>query len=149
MSCRAHCSGGTRLCLSTTCSSFKVEAVTASSRSRAFRSICTLWRRHTASWSWRYGEPTLTDLRESGQIEQDADAVLALYINEDESAPPGERVLQVLKNKEGTLGKFYLNFDGSTQGFAEYMDGERAVIVQTGRMEKKHENQKSNQAAAI
>lgn len=97
----------------------------------------------------RDGEPTLTDLRESGQIEQDADAVLALYINEDESAPPGERVLQVLKNKEGTLGKFYLDFDGSTQTFAEYMDGERAVIVQTGRMEKKHENQKSNPKAAI
>lgn len=97
----------------------------------------------------RDGEPTLTDLRESGQIEQDVDAVLALYINEDDSAPPGERVLQVLKNKEGTLGKFYLNFDGGTQGFAEYMDGERAVIVQTGRMEKKHENQKSNPKAAI
>ena len=35
--------------------------------------------------------PTLTDLRESGQIEQDADAVLALYINEEENAPPNER----------------------------------------------------------
>ena len=55
----------------------------------------------------------------------------------------------MLKNKEGTLGKFYLNFDGGTQSFAEYMDGERAVIVQTGRMEKKHENQKSNPKAAV
>lgn len=55
----------------------------------------------------------------------------------------------MLKNKEGTLGKFYLDFDGSTQTFAEYMDGERAVIVQTGRMEKKHEAKKSNPAPAV
>ena len=97
----------------------------------------------------RDGEPSLTDLRESGQIEQDADAVLALYKNEADSAPANERVLQVLKNKEGRLGKVYLDFDGSLQQFAEYMDGQREVIVQTKKMEKKNEAKKSNPKAAV
>ena len=97
----------------------------------------------------RDGEPSLTDLRESGQIEQDADAVLALYKNEADSAPADERVLQVLKNKEGRLGKVYLDFDGSVQQFAEYMDGQREVIVQTKKMEKKNEAKKSNPKAAV
>ena len=97
----------------------------------------------------RNGEPSLTDLRESGQIEQDADAVLALYKNEADSAPADERVLQVLKNKEGRLGKVYLDFDGSVQQFAEYMDGQREVIVQTKKMEGKREAEKSNSKAAV
>ena len=97
----------------------------------------------------RDGEPSLTDLRESGQIEQDADAVLALYKNEADSAPANERVLQVLKNKEGRLGKVYLDFDGSVQQFAEYMDGQREVIVQTKRMEEKREIKKGNSKAAV
>ena len=97
----------------------------------------------------RDGEPSLTDLRESGQIEQDADAVLALYKNEADSAPADERVLQVLKNKEGRLGKVYLDFDGSVQQFAEYMDGQREAIVQTKKMEKKNEAKKSNPKAAV
>lgn len=81
--------------------------------------------------------PTLTDLRESGQIEQDADAVLALYIDPDEDAPIDNRKLRVLKNKEGRLGEFSLSFDGSTQSFAEYMDGQLAAARQIKKMEKK------------
>lgn len=54
----------------------------------------------------RDGEPTLTDLRESGQIEQDADAVLALYINEDESAPRASGVLQMLKTRRARSANF-------------------------------------------
>lgn len=80
-----------------------------------------------ASMSRADAAPTLTDLRESGQIEQDADAVLALYIDPDEDAPPDNRKLRVLKNKEGRLGEFSLAFDGSTQMFAEYMDGQLAA----------------------
>ena len=81
--------------------------------------------------------PTLIDLRESGQIEQDADAVLALYIDPDEDAPVDNRKLRVLKNKEGRLGDFSLAFDGSTQSFAEYMDGQLAAARQIKKMEKK------------
>ena len=85
--------------------------------------------------------PTLIDLRESGQIEQDADAVLALYIDPDEDAPQNDRKLRVLKNKEGTLGEFSLAFDGSTQTFAEYMGGQLAAARQIKKMEGKHNEQ--------
>lgn len=94
-----------------------------------------------ASTSRADSAPTLTDLRESGQIEQDADAVLALYIDPDEDAPQNDRKLRVLKNKEGTLGEFSLAFDGSTQTFAEYMDGQLAAARQIKRMEVKHNEQ--------
>lgn len=94
-----------------------------------------------ASTSRADAAPTLTDLRESGQIEQDADAVLALYIDPDEDAPQDDRKLRVLKNKEGTLGEFSLAFDGSTQTFAEYMDGQLAAARQIKRMEVKHNEQ--------
>lgn len=81
--------------------------------------------------------PTLTDLRESGQIEQDADVVLALYENEDDDAPAGERMLRVLKNKEGTLGEFPLSFDGDLQQFCEYMPGSRTIVRAVERQKKK------------
>lgn len=91
--------------------------------------------------------PTLIDLRESGQIEQDADAVLALYIDPDEDAPMDDRKLRVLKNKEGCLCDFSLAFDGSTQGFAEYMDGQLAAARQIKKMEDKRHEQMSLQKA--
>lgn len=64
-----------------------------------------------------YLPPTLTDLRESGQIEQDADAVMFLYRTEPDQAQSPRRLF-IAKNKEGTLGKITLDFDGSTQTFS-------------------------------
>lgn len=70
--------------------------------------------------------PDLYSLRESGQIEQDADAVFLLYLNEEaiEDAPRGSppptppRTLRVAKNKKGFSGGYIeLDFDGATQTF--------------------------------
>lgn len=61
--------------------------------------------------------PTLASLRESGQIEQDADVVMLLYKEED--TPNSRRVLHVAKNKEGEQGKIYLAFDGAHQRLSE------------------------------
>lgn len=66
-------------------------------------------------------KPKLTDLRESGQIEQDADAIFLLYLA-DEDDPQSDRYLLVAKNKEGGLGEIRLVFDGAKQGFIEYME---------------------------
>lgn len=93
--------------------------------------------------------PTMTDLRESGQIEQDADAILALYIDPDEDAPLNSRRLRVLKNKEGRLGEFCLNFEGDIQQFCEYQDGELATARHIKRMEKRNEAKKSNPKTAV
>lgn len=65
--------------------------------------------------------PTLDSLRESGQIEQDADAVMLLYL-EDPTKPGGDRRLKVAKNKEGPLTAITLCFDGERQQLTEYLD---------------------------
>lgn len=61
-------------------------------------------------------EPILADLRESGQIEQDADLVMFVW-RKSEQESQGERTLTVAKNKEGPLGRWSLTFDGSLQRF--------------------------------
>lgn len=62
--------------------------------------------------------PTMHNLRESGQIEQDADVVLLLYRSDsrDNTSP---RRLKVGKNKEGEIVELQLSFDGSIQTFTE------------------------------
>lgn len=60
--------------------------------------------------------PTMSDLRGSGQLEQDADVIMILYREEPEAAN-SRRVLKIAKNKEGEIGQMYLCFDGATQRF--------------------------------
>ena len=62
--------------------------------------------------------PSMHDLRESGQIEQDADAVLLLY-HADPNDNTGPRMLKIGKNKEGERADFRLDFNGNTQTFTE------------------------------
>jgi len=68
----------------------------------------------------RKGEkrPMLSDLRESGAIEQDADMVMFLYrplyygIKETEEGDSTEDLLEIIiaKNRKGKLGRFNINF---------------------------------------
>lgn len=60
--------------------------------------------------------PTMASLRESGQVEQDADIVLLLYL-EDKDNMAGNRILKIGKNKEGTCPQILLEFDGKHQRF--------------------------------
>lgn len=59
-----------------------------------------------------------TDLRESRQIENDADVIMLMQL-EKRARPDGPRKLFVSKNKEGKLSQILLTFDGRYQRFAK------------------------------
>lgn len=67
-------------------------------------------------------KPTLSDLRESGQIEQDADVICFLY-KEDPNHEPSDVVIQVnlllAKQRNGALGEIRLSFHKETTRFEE------------------------------
>lgn len=75
--------------------------------------------------------PNMHSLRESGQIEQDADVVMLLY-KEEPDLPNSRRVLKIGKNKEGELGQIFLAFDGPTQTFRESMQDAPAPATKRG-----------------
>lgn len=60
--------------------------------------------------------PTMSSLRSSGQIEQDADIVMFIY-REEPGNLRSRRILSVSKNKEGLTGRVPLLFNGETQTF--------------------------------
>ena len=69
---------------------------------------------------WR--EPTMHDLKETGQLEQDADIILLLYkpkpgteIDGVEVDPEESRILKLAKQKEGPLKSWLMHFDGAKQ----------------------------------
>lgn len=63
-------------------------------------------------------QPKLSDLRDSGSLEQDADSVLLLHRQEDEYGELyGEGFLTVAKNRHGKQGRIPVTFDGATQRF--------------------------------
>lgn len=63
--------------------------------------------------------PKMSDLRESGQLEQDADVILLLYRTDPDNAGATDRDLKIAKNKEGEARDVIpLAFDGATQRFS-------------------------------
>lgn len=69
----------------------------------------------------RRGEPTLADIKESGQIEQDADAILLLHRVKSEKNDTLKVILA--KNRlTGQLGTFYLKYNPDTQLYEERLE---------------------------
>jgi replicative DNA helicase len=65
--------------------------------------------------------PMLSDLRESGQIEQDADLVIFIYRDEyyfpETTDSPGEAELIIAKHRNGGLGSVHLTFQNEYPRF--------------------------------
>src|SRR5699024_8158350 len=72
--------------------------------------------------------PLLSDLRESGAIEQDADVVVMLYRDDyyhDESAQKGFAQLLIRKQRRGPVGQLYSRFEGQ---YSRFLDANPAQL---------------------
>jgi replicative DNA helicase len=72
--------------------------------------------------------PVLSDLRESGSIEQDADLVMFIYRDEyydDESEREGIADLIISKHRNGGLGTVELTFQNEYPRFMSYVGEDR------------------------
>jgi replicative DNA helicase len=74
--------------------------------------------------------PVMSDLRESGAIEQDADVIMALYREEfynPDTTDKGVAELLVLKQRNGPTGRLNLRFAGENTRFDNLAQGFRAA----------------------
>jgi replicative DNA helicase len=68
--------------------------------------------------------PIMSDLRESGAIEQDADLIVFIYRDEvynDDSPDKGMAEIIVAKQRNGPIGKSVLTFLGKYTKFENYI----------------------------
>lgn len=84
-------------------------------------------------------KPILSDLRESGAIEQDADMVMFIYRPEyykdsveDEGKPKGYTIIDIAKHRNGKLGEVELKFVGQYARFEELQAGNENNFGQLG-----------------
>ena len=62
-------------------------------------------------------KPLLSDLRESGSIEQDADIVMLMH--RDKEKPEEPTLVYIAKHRNGPLGQVQLNFNAQTSTFSD------------------------------
>ncbi|MBS0366155.1 MAG: replicative DNA helicase [Proteobacteria bacterium] len=68
-------------------------------------------------------KPVMSDLRESGAIEQDADMILLIYreeVYDKNTTKKGIAEIDLVKHRNGEIGTFLLTFQGQFTRFANY-----------------------------
>ena len=68
-------------------------------------------------------KPVMSDLRESGSIEQDADMILLIYreeVYDKNTTKRGIAEIDLVKHRNGDIGTFLLTFQGQYTRFANY-----------------------------
>lgn len=73
-------------------------------------------------------EPTMSELRESGDIEQDASVILLLWNLDEEKRNKG---CKIEKNRQGKTGKVEMRFNGDLMRFEELTDTDGFVPMET------------------
>jgi replicative DNA helicase len=69
-------------------------------------------------------KPVMSDLRESGSIEQDADMILLIYreeVYDRQTTKKGIAEIDLVKHRNGEIGTFVLTFQGAYTRFANYV----------------------------
>ena len=86
------------------------------------------------SGGWR--PPDMHSLKETGQLEQDADAIMLLYRPkpDGELDPNKTRILKIAKQKEGRLGTWPMAFDGAHQRFGPLPVELQSLVSQQERV---------------
>jgi replicative DNA helicase len=93
--------------------------------------LCQLSRDSVRNGQLR--RPALADLRDSGNIEQDARQVVFLYAEEDNPQWPQNKVELILaKNNYGPKGKVYAKVDRSTGRWGTWNDYSGGSLPQAG-----------------
>ena len=79
--------------------------------------IIALSQMNRASEMKETKEPTMSELREAGDIEQDASVIILMWnLLDDDKSVKG---IKIEKNRQGTTGRFVLNFVGDLMKFEE------------------------------
>jgi replicative DNA helicase len=77
-------------------------------------------------------KPVMSDLRESGSIEQDADMILLIYreeVYDRNTTKKGIAEIDLVKHRNGEIGTFILTFQGQYTRFANYIPDSYADVL--------------------